>query len=53
MCALSWVVDSPIMIMCNKVFDTIKEVINTFIKGEKESLSPTDFLDKLRKLKIL
>ena len=52
-CALSWIVESPIMSMSTKVFDTIKEVVNNNIKGEKESLCPIDFLDKLRKLKLL
>ena len=53
LCALSWIVESPIMTMSSKVFDTIKEVVNNNIKGEKESLCPTDFLEKLRKLKLL
>ena len=52
LCALSWIVESPIMTMSTKVFDTIKEVINNVINGEKESLCPTDFLDKLKKLKL-
>ena len=53
LCALSWIIESPIMNMSNKVYDTIKENIDKNIKGEKESLCPSDFLDKLRKLKIL
>ena len=52
LCALSWIVESPIMTMSTKVFDTIKEVINNIVNGEKESLCPTDFLDKLKKLKL-
>ena len=53
LCALSWIVESPIMTMSTKVEETIKEVVNNIVKGEKESLCPTDFLDKLRKLKLL
>ena len=53
LCSLSWIVESSIMTMSTKVFDTIKEVINNNIKGEKEMLCPFDFLDKLRKLKLL
>ena len=52
LCALSWIVESPIVIMSEKVVDTIKQVINNKVKGENESLCPTDFLDKLRKLNI-
>ena len=53
LCSLSWIVESSIMTMSTKVFDTIKEVINNNIKGEKEMLCPSDFLGKLRKLKLL
>ena len=53
LCALSWIVESPIVTMSEKVVDTIKQVINNKVKGENESLCPTDFLDKLRKLNIL
>ena len=53
LCALSWIVDSPIVTMSEKVIDTIKQVIINKVKGENESLCPTDFLDKLRKLNIL
>jgi hypothetical protein len=53
LCALSWIIESPIMTMSTKVNDTIKDVINNIIKGEKEDLCPTDFLDKLRKLKLI
>ena len=52
-CSLSWIIESPIMTMSTKVYDKIKEVINNNIKGEKESLCPSDFLDKLKKLKLL
>ena len=53
LCALSWIVESPIVTMSEKVVETIKQVINNIVKGENESLCPTDFLDKLRKLNIL
>ena len=53
LCALSWIVESPIVTMSEKVVDTIKQVVNNKVKGENESLCPTDFLDKLRKLNIL
>ena len=53
LCALSWIVESPIVTMSEKVLDTIKQVVNNKVKGENESLCPTDFLDKLRKLNIL
>ena len=53
LCSLSWIVESPIMTISSKVFETIKGVINNIISGEKENLCPIDFLDKLRKLKIL
>ena len=53
LCALSWIVESPIVTMSEKVVETIKQVINNKVKGENESLCPTDFLDKLRKLNIL
>ena len=53
LCSLSWIIESPIMTISNKVFDTIKGVINNIISGEKENLCPSDFLEKLRKLKLL
>ena len=52
-CALSWIVESPIMTMSTKVVDSIKEVVNKIINGEKESLCPSDFLDKIKKLKLI
>ena len=52
-CALSWIVESPIMTMSAKVVDSIKEVVNKIINGEKESLCPSDFLDKIKKLKLI
>ena len=52
-CALSWIVESPIMTMSTKVVDSIKEVVDKIINGEKESLCPSDFLDKLKKLKLI
>ena len=53
LCSLSWIIESPIMTISNKVFDTIKGVINNIISGEKENLCSSDFLEKLRKLKML
>ena len=52
-CALSWIIESPIMNMSTRVYDTVKESVNDYIKNEKEKLCPLDFLDKLRKLKLL
>ena len=52
-CALSWIVESPIMTMSTKVVDSIKEVVDKIINGEKESLCPSDFLDKIKKLKLI
>ena len=52
-CALSWIVESPIMTMSTKVVDSIKEVVGKIINGEKESLCPNDFLDKIKKLKLI
>lgn len=52
-CALSWIVESPIMTMSTKVVDSIKEVVGKIINGEKESLCPSDFLDKIKKLKLI
>ena len=52
-CALSWIVESPIMTMSTKVVDSIKEVVDKIINGQKESLCPSDFLDKIKKLKLI
>ena len=52
-CALSWIVDSPIMTMSTKVADSIKEVVGKIINSEKESLCPIDFLEKIKKLKLM
>ena len=52
-CALVWIVESPIMTMSDKVFVSIKPVICNIIKGEKESLCPIDFLEKIKRLKLI
>ena len=52
-CALSWIVESPIMTMSTKVFESIKEVVNNIICEKKESLCPSDFLEKIKKLKLM
>ena len=52
-CALSWIVESPIMTMSTKVVDSIKEVVDKIINGQKESLCPSDFLEKIKKLKLI
>ena len=52
-CALSWIVESPIITMSNKVVDSIKEVVAKIINGEKENLCPSDFLEKIKKLKLI
>ena len=52
-CALSWIVESPIITMSTKVVDSIKEVVAKIINGEKENLCPSDFLEKIKKLKLI
>ena len=52
LCAMSWIVESPIMTMSTKVVESIKEVANNIIIGEKEPLCPNDFMDKLKKIKL-
>ena len=52
-CALSWIVESPIMTMSSKVSESIKQVVNNIICGEKESVCPIDFLEKIKKLKLI
>ena len=51
-CAMSWIIESPIMTMSTKVGESIKQVVSNIINGEKESLCPTDFLEKIKKLKL-
>ena len=53
LCAMSWIVESPIMTMSNKVVESIKEVVNNIIVGEKETLCPSDFMEKLKKIKLI
>ena len=52
-CAMSWIIESPIMTMSTKVGESIKEVVGNIINGEKESLCPTDFMEKIKKLKLI
>ena len=39
--------------MSTKVSESIKQVVNNIICGEKESLCPIDFLEKIKKLKLI
>ena len=52
-CALSWIVESPIMSMSDKASEAIKGIIGNIINEEKESLCPSDFLEKVKKLKLI
>ena len=52
-CALSWIIESPIMTMSSKVAESIKEVVGNIINSEKEPLCPNDFLEKIKKLKLI
>ena len=52
-CALSWIIESPIITMSTKVVESIKEVVGKIINEEKENLCPSDFLEKIKKLKLI
>ena len=39
--------------MSTKVVESIKEVVGKIINEEKENLCPSDFLEKIKKLKLI